>query len=166
MNLAFTTSRRDILALTAFTYLRNPWTYAALAAFVAVTLPSTIQATDPEFGVAVNAFVVVVFELMLTAVVVLFSAILTGIIALASARHSLVEHRMTITADALTAETETDSTIVRWPGIHRVNRTDDYIFVYTQPLAAFPIPRRAVTTDSEWSTLYATISDYWHTAHD
>lgn len=132
MTITFTTTRRDILALSAVTYLRSIWTYILLAAFAVVTLPGTIDVLDPQFAGLVNVLTAATIELALVAGLVLLMAVLVAVSTLVSARQGLVRRSMTFNPESLREEAPDHTVVAAWSGVHKVTRSRNYIYVYLQ----------------------------------
>lgn len=49
---------------------------------------------------------------------------------------------------------------VPWSGVNKIGETDNYLFFYVNPVAAYILPKRAVQGDQGLSVLKATIPSY------
>ncbi|TLN16192.1 YcxB family protein [bacterium] len=164
MTIQFTTTNRDLLTLTASTYVRSPWTYLVLLAYVVVTLPSALGTLDPSYPLVVGIISATIMEAAFVVCMLILATAAVVATTLISGRTSLEHRTMTFDGDALTEQTPTSSVVVTWQGVHKVVRTGSYILVYLRPSAGYPIPRRAVSSEQEWESLYALIRAGWASA--
>jgi len=58
----------------------------------------------------------------------------------------LGSHRIVLGDDAIIASTAVSETRTSWAGVDRVEQDTAYIYIYTSPLAALVIPKRAFTS--------------------
>ena len=58
-------------------------------------------------------------------------------------RGQLGRHRVVLLPDAVVESTGVNQTRTSWPGVDRVEQDQDYIFIYTSPMSAHLIPKRA-----------------------
>lgn len=164
MKISYTTNRRDLLALATVTYLRSPWTYVLLGVFVVATLPGTIDSLPSGYSRVVTVLTAITMVTALIAALLLLliaTVIVSTLVAGNSARHL---RTMTISSDSLVEQAPDHSVTLSWAGIHNVRCTRSYIFVYTNPRAAYPIPRRSVESDEEWTDLCSMVRELWSAA--
>jgi hypothetical protein len=61
----------------------------------------------------------------------------------------LGKHKLQVTEQGLTVMTSVNSSFQTWAGVHSIQEDDQYIFIYTTPISAHIIPKRAFNTPLE-----------------
>ncbi len=69
-------------------------------------------------------------------------------------------HRVSITADAVTAEHEFGTSSASWESVEKVVTTDDYLYIYINALAAIIVPRRAFGDTSDFDGFVTAAANY------
>jgi hypothetical protein len=134
--------------------------------FCAFSLHSAIR-NQTSFGRGVIYFFVMLA--MLAAVIAAINFV-TNWIARFRADHTterngvLGEHTITLAAEGLHERTAVNDSKASWRGIFRVDATPTHLFIFTQPNAAFVIPRRAFPTTEAAEQFFSTARAYHQAA--
>ena len=64
-------------------------------------------------------------------------------------RGQLGRHRLTLDEDGLAESTAVGESRTRWAGVHRVEQSPDYIYIYTSSAAAHVVPKRAFSSPEQ-----------------
>lgn len=130
--------------------------------FSAVSLHSAIR-NQTSLGLRVVHFVVMLATLAAMIAAINFVA---NWIAQFRAFHNterngvLGEHTITLTPEALHERTAVNDSKASWSGIFRTDATPTHIFIFTQPNAAYVIPRRAFPTPKAAEQFFSTARAY------
>jgi hypothetical protein len=66
----------------------------------------------------------------------------------------LGKHRMVVSEDGVIESTAVAESRTSWAGVDRIEQNPDYIFIYTAPVAAHVIPKRAFRDTQEAEAFY------------
>lgn len=77
----------------------------------------------------------------------------------------LGKHSMTLTEDGLVESTVVGESRNSWAGIHRVEQNPDYIFLYTAPIAAHLVPKRAFNDPGDADRFFEFARSRWSAAN-
>jgi membrane protein implicated in regulation of membrane protease activity len=66
----------------------------------------------------------------------------------------LGKHRMVVSEDGVSESTVVAESRTSWAGVDRIEQNPDYIFIYTAPVAAHVIPKRAFRDMQEAEAFY------------
>jgi hypothetical protein len=69
-------------------------------------------------------------------------------------RGQLGRHRVVLQPDAVVESTGVNQTRTSWSGVDRVEQEQEYIFIYTSPMSAHLIPKRAFRDAAEADAFY------------
>lgn len=74
------------------------------------------------------------------------------IYAAAQSQGILGEHTLTLGAEGFATSCSANDSRVSWSGVERIDSDEQYIYIYTSPLQAHVIPKRAFSSDEEASS--------------
>ena len=135
--------------------------------FVGFGLDSTLRQANTSVGYRVLYFLVIL------GIYALVFAVISGVVhwiaqfrAYRGAENGgvLGEHTITLTPEALHERTAVNDSKALWRGLFRVDETLEHIFIYTQPNAAYVIPRRAFPSPADAEQFLATARAYHEAA--
>jgi hypothetical protein len=69
-------------------------------------------------------------------------------------RGQLGRHKVVLTEDGVFESTAVGESRTSWAGVHRIEQSPQYIFIYTSPAAAHMIPKRAFRDMQEAERFY------------
>jgi hypothetical protein len=78
------------------------------------------------------------------------------IYAAAKSQGILGEHTLTLAAEGFTTACSANESKINWSGVERIDSDEQYIYIYTSPLQAHVIPKRAFSSDEEAMTFLQT----------
>ncbi|MDZ4179067.1 MAG: YcxB family protein [Coriobacteriia bacterium] len=162
----YTNTRVDLLAFTAFHYLRSPWTWIGMAALIVFTLPPIIASVPWRLGLVFGGLMVFIFEAaVVTFVIAVMIATVLASVVLRDGAGVFTEHVLSFDQQGITERTDINASVFTWQGIQKVVRASDYyIFIYVTPGMAHLIPRRAVASDDDWDRLFDQVWTFYQGA--
>jgi hypothetical protein len=88
-------------------------------------------------------------------------ALVQGMLAEDMNRSLFSRRRITLSSDCITDSTEFTQSTTVWRGVVRLDRNDDYLFLYTSTLHAIIVPRRAFATPSDFDAFTRTANQHY-----
>jgi hypothetical protein len=77
------------------------------------------------------------------------------------AKGSIGAHEVTLGAEDVRDRTRFSEASVRWEAIHRVDRTDEHLYIYVASASALAIPIRAFATPAQANSFFEIARDRW-----
>lgn len=130
------------------------------AAFVLISLDAVIDAvsaqSDHSLGIRIATGIIV--EIVILSVMAGLG-MLFSILPLISKRNRTfhTDHTLTLDESGLTEATPYNTSVYKWKAIQKIVQTKKYLFLYVAQQMAHVIPRRAVSSEEEWSHLHDSI---------
>ena len=72
--------------------------------------------------------------------------------------------QLEILPEFIVEETECSKLIINWNGIERIEKNNDYIYIYTSSVSAVIIPNRVFNSNKEYEEYYNLINKYYQSS--
>ncbi len=158
ITLKYKNTLKDTLAFTRYHHTHSWPLRIIFAVFVLVTLKSVVTSIPSGYPLGVRIITGFLMEILLLSV---FTGvmILISILNMISRRNQTfhTDHTITLEESGLTEATPYNTSVYKWKAIQNVVQTRQHLFLFIAQHMAHVIPRRAVTSEEEWSNLHDTI---------
>ena len=149
---------RDLIAFTKYHYkkpVRNMNIFFVfiffMAAIVSIMRNSELFLEDPFINAFVNLTMGAILIIFLIFIARFGIPLQVWILYKSGANKGTIgRHRIILTSESLTEETDYNKTIVDWVAIENIVKTKTHLLIYQSAVAAYVIPLKAFGNDANW----------------
>ena len=111
--------------------------------------------------IAASVFFVFHFIILIVAILVLTTLLISIQFSTNGDPGFYTEHRLTFDQEGYTEETKVNKCEGKWEGVSRIAKGMRHIYLYEGPNRAHIIPRRAFTSEADYSVFFAKLNELW-----